>query len=121
MHNIRYIKPKGRKPNSSETLMSSKRCIFPKFEFHQLIDPIIVPAGELSLNLLYRVYEEDKKPKLTYRTLHPGDNKQKVQLALNIFHETTFTAIKSYFPEELPAAEYLKLVDNIQFKIEVLK
>ena len=34
-----------------------------------------------------------------------------MQLALNIFHETTFTAIKSYFPEELPASEFLKLIN----------
>ena len=105
--------------NIRNNLLTSKRFIFPKFEFHLLLDPIIVPAGEMSWNLLHRVYEEDDKltcnlrkaHKLTYRTLHPGNNKQSVQLALNIFHETTFTAIKSYFPEELLASECLKLIN----------
>ena len=105
--------------NIRNNLLTSKRFIFPKFEFHLLIDPIIVPAGEMSWNLLHRVYEEDEKltcnlrkaHKLTYRTLHPGNNKQRVQLALNNFHETTITAIKSYFPEEFPASEFLTLVN----------
>ena len=104
--------------NIRNNLQRSQRFIFPKFEFHQLIDHIIVPAGEMQWNLLHRVYEEDEKllklrkaQKLTYRTLHPGNNKQSVQLALKIFHETTFTAVKSYFPEELPAAEFLKVIN----------
>ena len=37
---------------------------------------------------------------LTQKTLHPGNNKQSVPLALNIFNETTSAAILSYFPKE---------------------
>ena len=49
--------------------------ILPKFEFHQLIDPIIVPAGEMSWNL------------------HPVNNKLRVQLAW-IEHFSSF--LKTY-------------------------
>ena len=40
-----------------------------------------------------------KAPKLTYKALHPANNKQDVNLALAIFHETTVAACKSYLPE----------------------
>ena len=33
-------------------------------------------------------------------------------MALHIFHETTSASIKSYFPEEIPAAEFLNLVNT---------
>ena len=33
--------------NIRNDLLTSKHFIFPKFEFRQLIDPIIVPAGEM--------------------------------------------------------------------------
>ena len=84
--------------NIRNNLPTSKRFIFSKFEFHMLIDPIIVPAGEMSWNLLHRVYEEDEKltcnlrkaHKLTYRTLYPGNNKQCAacieHLSRNNFH-----------------------------------
>ena len=53
---------------------------------------------------MHDVYEKDQKldanlrkaPKLTNKVLHPGKYKQNVQLALDIFHETTVTAIGSY-------------------------
>ena len=35
-------------------------------------------------------------PKMTASALHPGNNKQKVALALPIFHETTIAAFKIY-------------------------
>ena len=62
-------------------------------------------GGEISWHLINCVYERDsnlqanlrKTPKLTYETLHPGNKKQNVQLAFNIFHETTTAAISSYF------------------------
>ena len=53
-----------------------------------------------------------KAYKLSPKCLHPGNNKQSVPLALHIFHETTSAAIKSYFPEEIPAAEFLNLVNT---------
>ena len=38
-----------------------------------------------------------KALKLTNKVLHPGKYKQNVQLAMDIFHETTVAAINSYF------------------------
>ena len=40
-----------------------------------------------------------KAHKLTYSSLHPGNNKQNVKLALAIFDEATIAAVKSYFPD----------------------
>ena len=51
-----------------------------------------------------------KAPKLTYSSLHPGDNKQSVELAIAVFHETTIVAAQNYFPERLDIHNCLKLV-----------
>ena len=48
---------------------------------------------------------------LSHATLHPGNNKRSVPLALNVFHGTTSAAIISYFPNETEAAGCLKLVN----------
>ena len=37
---------------------------------------------------------------LTYSSSHPEDNKQNVELATAIIHDTTITACQSYFPEK---------------------
>ena len=68
---------------------------------------------------MHNVHEKDehltgnlkKALKLSHATLHPGNNKQSVPLALNVFHGTTSAAIISYFPNETAAAEFLKLVN----------
>ena len=104
--------------NIRNNLINTKRFIFPEFLFNSETLSIHVPCGEISWSLLHAVYDNDEKlnanlrkaPKLTYSTLHPGNNKQNVQLALNIFHETTVAAVKSYFPERTDAAQFLKLV-----------
>ena len=65
----------------------------------------------------YKVYEKDetlsgnlrKAHKLTYRAIHPWNNKQSVSLALAIFDETTSAAIHSYSPERNDAASFLNL------------
>ena len=51
-----------------------------------------------------------KAPKLTFKALHPGDNKQNVNLAISIFHETTIAACKSYFPERTDVSNFLELI-----------
>ena len=46
---------------------------------------------------LHSIYDQDSKllanlrkaNKLTYRAMHPGNNKQSVNLALSLFHEST--------------------------------
>ena len=65
--------------------------------------------------MAYEIYEKDevfegnlrKPPKLTFRAIHPGNNKQGVSLALAIFDETTSTTIKRYFPDRHDAANIL--------------
>ena len=53
-----------------------------------------------------------KAPKLTYEAIHPGNKKQNVQLALNIFHETATAAISSYFPDREDATEFIRLINT---------
>lgn len=53
-----------------------------------------------------------KANKLTYRSLHPGNNKQSVSLALSIFHESTIVGVRSYFPEREDMAGFVELVNT---------
>ena len=95
----------------------NRKFVFPEFSCNLFRDEIHVPAGFISWNSLYKVYEKDetlggnlrKAHKLTYRAIHPGNNKQSVSLALAIFDETTSAAIRSYFPERNDAASFLNL------------
>ena len=52
-----------------------------------------------------------KAPKLSYKSLHPGDNKQSVPLALAIFDPSTAVAITEYFPDREDASEFIKLIN----------
>ena len=51
-----------------------------------------------------------KAPKLTFKALHPSENKQNVNLAIAIFHETTIAACESYFPDRTDISNFLKLI-----------
>ena len=81
-------------------------------------------AGYISWRDFKDVHEEDTKlkanlrkaPKLTYEVLHPGHNKQNVNFALAIFHDTTIAAIKSYFPSRQDVTEFLSAI-NVWWKI----
>ena len=106
--------------NIRNNLLNARRFIFPPFQFDGFYDDIDVPGGEISWKLLHDVYDHDqllpanlrKAPKLSYKTLHPGDNKQSVPLALNIFDRSTAIGITEYFPENKDATEFLKLIDT---------
>ena len=101
--------------NARNNLLNSKRFIFPFFRSNF----ITTPSGEISWKLLHDVYDKDKElqanlrkaHKLTYKALHPGDNKQSVPLALSIFDATTSAALESYFPERKDAAMFLRLIN----------
>ena len=105
--------------NIRNNLVNSGRFIFPPFSFDGFYDNIDVPGGEISWKLLHDVYDLDhvlpgnlrKAPCLSYKTLHPGDNKQNVPLALNIFERSTAIGITEYFPERKDASEFIKLVN----------
>ena len=76
--------------------------------------------GYISWRNFHDLYEEDTKrkaflrmaPKITASALHPGNNKQKVALALAIFHETTIAAFKIYKPARKCAVEFLTLLSS---------
>ena len=86
--------------NVRNNLLSKKRLVFPQFSFFEFNDDVIVNPGEISWKLLHDVHEKDQKldanlrkaPKLADKALHLGKYKQNVQLALDIFHETTVVA-----------------------------
>ena len=106
--------------NIRNNLVNNRRFEFPSFSFDGFYDNITVPSGNISWKLLHDVYDLDhalpgnlrKAPKLSYKTLHPGDNKQSVPLALNLFDRSTSVGITEYFPERNDAAEFLKLIDT---------
>ena len=84
-------------------LLSAKRFVFSSFS-HRINEHVSVdvPDGYISWGDLHRIHEEDRKldanlrkaPKLGYKALHPGNNKQSVPLALAIFDETTIVRWK---------------------------
>ena len=101
----------------TNNLLNSQKFVFPAFYFS--IKNIVVAlsqAGYISWRDFKDVHEEDAKlkvnlckaPKLTYEVLHPGHNKQNVNLALAIFHDTTIAAIKSYFPSRQDVAGFCR-------------
>ena len=65
----------------------------------------------------HKVYEKDcqsqanlrKAHQLSYRSLHPDNNKQDISLALSNFDESTITAIGSYFPEREDMSSFLAI------------
>ena len=71
---------------------------------------------------LHSIYDQDSKlpanlrkaNTLTYRAMHPGNNKQSVNLVLSIFHETTIAAGKRYFPERRDISGFLSLIHGGQ-------
>ena len=106
--------------NVRNNLLSKERLVFPQFSFSEFNDDVIFNPGEISWKLLHDVHEKDQKldanlrkaPKLTNKVLHPGKYKQNVQLALDIFHETTVAAVSSYFPNCNDAVGFLKLFNT---------
>ena len=96
----------------SNNLLNNKRFLFPSFKFDNFFDKINVTGGEILWKLLHEVLKKDEKlganlreaPKLTLKVLHHGNCKQSVPVALAIFHETTYAAIRSYFPDQIDAA-----------------
>ena len=71
--------------NIRNNLLNVKRFIFPAFSYDGFSTAISVTPGEISWGLLHSVYDQDEKlqgnlrkaNKLTYASLHPGNNKQK--------------------------------------------
>ena len=105
--------------NIRNNLLNGRRFNFPAFSFNGFYDDINVPQGNIAWKQLHDVYDKDlqlnaylrKAPKLSYKSLHPGDNKQSVPLALNIFDRSTAVALTEYFPIATDASEFVKLIN----------
>ena len=102
--------------NIRNNLLQAKTFSFPAFSIRLNQTLYESPDGYISWGDLHAIFDRDSKlqanlrkaPKLSYRVLHPGNNKQSVNLALAIFHETTIAAIRSYLPEKKGMAEILE-------------
>ena len=94
--------------NVRNNLLSKKRLVFPQFSFFEFNEDVIVNPGEMPWKLLHDVHEKE----LTNKMLHHGNYKQNIQLALDIFHETTVAAISSYSTNCNDAVGLLKLFNT---------
>ena len=104
--------------NIRNNLLNSKKFVFPAFKFEVGGTIIESKEGYLSWNDIHKIYDNDstlnanlrKAPKLSYKALHPENNKQNVGLALAIFDEKTIAACKSYFPCRKDMAGFMELI-----------
>ena len=51
-----------------------------------------------------------KAPKLSYKSLHPGNNKHDINMAIAIFHESTVAASQYYFSRRPDMANFMKVI-----------
>ena len=90
--------------NIRNNVLNSKKFVFASFSF--FIQDQLISASEngyVALRDLHDVYDEDTKskanlrkaPKLTFKALHLGNNKQNVDVVSAVFHESTIAACKS--------------------------
>ena len=90
---------------TSGTISSIGKSLFPAFNFELNGNCIASDAGYICWSDLHKIYDIDvtmdgnlrKARKLTYQSLHPGNKKQSVILALSIFDETTIASSRCYF------------------------
>ena len=104
--------------NVRNNLLNGKKFVFPEFDFHVSGTNISSPPGFITWHDIHMIYDKDqniegnlrKAPKLSYKSLHPQNNKQDVQLAIAIFDESTIAACHCYFPDRDDMPNFLKLV-----------
>ena len=68
--------------------------------------------------VLHKIYDKDnildsklrEALKLTFKTVHPSDNEQNVNLAIAIFHKTTIAAGERNFFDRTDMSNFLKLI-----------
>ena len=97
--------------------MSASKFVFPGFEFEVCEQRLSSAPGYICWLDLHKIYDDKileanlrKAPKLTYSILHFSNNKQNVDLAISLFHETTIAAFEYYLPERSDASEFLKII-----------
>ena len=104
--------------NIRNSLLNRKKFVFPAFSFEISNSFVSSQDGSISWSDIHKIYDQDrildaklrKAPKLTFKALYPGDNKQNVNLAVAIFHDTTIAACESYFPDRTDISNFLKLI-----------
>ena len=104
--------------NIRNSLLNKKKFVFPAFTFEISNVSVSSKKGYIAWSDLHKVYNKDnalnaklyKAPKLTFKALHPSDNKQNVNLAVAIFHETTIAVCESYFPDRADMSNFLRLI-----------
>ncbi len=116
--------------NIRNNLLNGKKFVFPAFKFENGNIKVDCPAGYVTWGDLHKIYDKDselkanlrKAPKLTYSSLHPGNKKQSVPLALSIFHESTVAACRDYFPDRKDMSSFLDVIHTwciIQILLEM--
>ena len=106
--------------NIRNNLLGNKKFVFPSFDISIGEESVSSPDGYLAWADFHRLHDKDSKlnanlrkaPKLTHSVLHPGNNKQDVQRALAIFHETTIAGFKSLFPGRSDCSGFLSLINT---------
>jgi hypothetical protein len=105
--------------NIRNNLLNARKFVFPAMDFEVCGTQIVSEPGFVSWGDLHKIHDVDKNldahlrkaPKLTYKALHPGNNKQCVGLALGVFHESTIAACKGLYPNRNDMFSFLKLVN----------
>ena len=104
--------------NIRNSLLNRKKFVFPCFRFEISNIHISSENGYIAWSDIHKIYDKDsildaklrKASKLTFKALYPSDNKQNVNLAIAIFHETTIAACESYFADRTDMSNFLKLI-----------
>ena len=92
--------------------------MFPAFKFEKGNIKVDCPNGYITWGDLHKIYDIDselkanlrKAQKLTYQSLHPGNKKQNVPLALSLFDESTIAACRDYFPDREDMSSFLNVI-----------
>jgi len=106
--------------NIRNNLLNSKNFVFPAFSFSINDVSISSEDGYITWRNIHEIHDLDshlkanlhKAPKLTYQSLHPGNKKQNVKLALSIFDDTTIAACKSFFLDRSDVSAFLTLINH---------
>ena len=106
--------------NIRNNLLNSTQFVFPAFNFSINAIQCSSQNGYITWRNIHEIYDQDcalkanlrKAPKLTYQSLHLGNKKQSVTLALSIFDSTTIAACKSYFPDRGDVTGFLSLINH---------
>ena len=101
-------------------MLNAKKLVFPSFSFNINEEVMESSPGYIAWLDLRLLYDEDcklsanlrKAHKLTFKSLHPFNNKQNVSLALNIFDQSTIAACKCYCSQRKDMQSFLIMINK---------